>query len=174
VENTRSHTLDRFGGLESVHFTPTGFFRVEKADRWWLVTPDGAAFLSFGLNHTDREYLLQPYNIDFWREQFGFQDPSDPAFREGFINKVMKDLDAFGMNTIGCHARKEFLGKLTVPYIQGLFFARTAYWIVRSGYIARFTDLCVQGTRGSEAVAPLDGFAGDVRPSKGTRSSGAS
>ena len=41
--------LDRFGGLESVRFDPSGFFRVEKADRWWLVMPDGAAFLSFGL-----------------------------------------------------------------------------------------------------------------------------
>jgi len=130
--NINSRSLDRFGGLESVRFDSTGFFRVEEADRWWFVTPDGAAFLSFGLNHTDTEYLLQDYNIDFWRAEFGFQNPSEPAFREGFIKKVMKDLDAFGMNTIGCHARKEVFGKLTVPYIQGLFFARTAYWIVRS------------------------------------------
>ncbi len=130
--NCNQRSLDRFGGLESVRFGASGFFRVEKADRWWFVTPDGAAFLSFGLNHTDTEYLLQDYNIDFWRAEFGFQDPSEPAFRKGFIKKVMKDLAAFGMNTIGCHARKEVFGKLTFPYIQGLFFARTAYWIVRS------------------------------------------
>ncbi len=131
--------LDRFGGLKSVSFDATGFFRVEKGDRWWFVTPDGAAFLSFGLNHPDKEYLLQSYNIDFWRKQFGFQDPSEQAFREEFINKVMKDLKAFGMNTIGTHARKEFYGKLTVPYLQGLFFVRTSYWL--SPTVHEFSDV---------------------------------
>ena len=127
--NINPRSLDRFGGLESVRFDSSGFFRVEKADRWWFVTPDGAAFLSFGLNHPDKVYLLQDYNIDFWRAEFGFQDMAEPAFREGFIKKVMKDLTAFGMNTIGTHAQKEIFGKLTVPYIQGLFFVRTPYWL---------------------------------------------
>jgi agarase len=124
--------LDKYGGLESIRFDATGFFRVEKGNRWWLVTPDGGAFLSFGLNHTDVVYLLQDYNINFWKEKFGFEDRSDPAFREGFINKVMEDIELFGMNTLGCHARKEIFGTLTIPYVQGLFFARTAYWLVRS------------------------------------------
>ena len=69
-----SQKLDLYGGLESVRFEASGFFRVEKGDRWWLVTPDGAAFLSFGLNHADIEYLLQEYNIDHWKSEFGFQD----------------------------------------------------------------------------------------------------
>jgi hypothetical protein len=124
--------LDIYGGLESMRFDATGFFRVEQGDRWWMVTPDGAAFLSFGLNHADVDFLLQDYNIDFWRKEFGFQDPSEPVFQKGFTDKVLGDIDYFGMNTLGCHARKEVFGKLTVPYIQGLFFARTAYWLVRS------------------------------------------
>jgi agarase len=124
--------LDSYGGLESVSFDASGYFRVEKGDRWWLVTPKGAAFLSFGLNHADVEYLLQDYNIDHWKAEFGFQDRKDPAFRQGFVNKVMEDIKIFGMNTLGCHARKEIFGELTIPYLQGLFFARTAYWIVRS------------------------------------------
>lgn len=142
--------LDSYGGLESVRFEATGFFRVEKGDRWWLVTPDGAAFLSFGLNHADVEYLLQDYNIDHWRAKFGFQDPKDPEFRQGFIKKVMEDIKVFGMNTLGCHARKEIFGTLTIPYLQGLFFARTAYWIVRSPeyypdvFSDEFKDRCEQ------------------------------
>ena len=43
--------LDRFGGWKGKKFEATGFFRTEKDDRWWLVTPDGNAFLSFGINH---------------------------------------------------------------------------------------------------------------------------
>jgi hypothetical protein len=129
VEDTKPHSLDRFGGLKSVRFDASGIFRVEKADRWWFVTPEGSAFVSFGLNHSDTEYLLQDYNIDFWRAKFGFQDPAEPAFREGFIKKVMEDLAAFGMNTLGTHARKEKFGTLTVPYVQGLYFLRTSYWI---------------------------------------------
>ena len=44
----RGAVLDRYGGLKSVRFDPSGFFRLEKKRRWWLVTPDGSAFLSFG------------------------------------------------------------------------------------------------------------------------------
>ncbi len=43
--------LDRFGGWTRKKFKATGFFRVENDDRWWLVTPEGNAFLSFGINH---------------------------------------------------------------------------------------------------------------------------
>jgi hypothetical protein len=151
--NCNRQRLDRFGGLKSVNFDATGFFRVEKGDRWWFVTPDGAAFLSFGLNHPDKGYLLQDYNIDFWREQFGFQDPSEPAFQEGFIHKVMTDLKAFGMNTIGTHAQKEFFGELTVPYVQGLFFVRTPYWLNPSArnfsdvFSAAFKERCERVAR---------------------------
>jgi hypothetical protein len=46
-----NNELDRFGGWTDKRFEATGFFRVEKDERWWLVTPDGNAFLSFGINH---------------------------------------------------------------------------------------------------------------------------
>ena len=138
----KGNAFDRFGGLKSIRFEPTGFFRVEKADRWWLVTPEGSAFLSYGLNHTDLVYLTQDYNIDFWLEKFGAESPDDPAFKKGFIDKVFKDLEYFGMNTLGCHGKKEALGKITVPYVQGLFFAPTAYWALRGvqGYPDVWSD----------------------------------
>ena len=42
---------DRYGGCLDLVFDATGYFRLEKTDRWWLVTPEGHAFLSFGANH---------------------------------------------------------------------------------------------------------------------------
>lgn len=128
MTNSDLPDLDRFGGLKAVRFDASGFFRLEKADRWWLVTPDGSAFLSFGLNHTDPEYLLKNYNIDFWRKEFGFGDSKEPAFRTAFIDKVMNDISRFGMNTLGIFAPKHLFGTLTVPYLRSLFFVRTAYW----------------------------------------------
>jgi hypothetical protein len=44
--------LDRFGGiLQGPAFAPSGFFRTERRDgRWRLVTPDGHAFFSLGID----------------------------------------------------------------------------------------------------------------------------
>jgi hypothetical protein len=43
---------DRFGGLDTGgSFRATGFFRTERrADRWWLVTPDGNPYFSIGMD----------------------------------------------------------------------------------------------------------------------------
>lgn len=125
-------TLDIYGGLKSESFDATGFFRLEKDERWWFVTPAGNAFLSFGLNHANPDYLSQDYNLEHWKKQFGAEDVTDPAFQDGFVEKVLSDMKLFGMNTLGSHAPKEKFGKLEVPYVQSLFFARTAYWLVQS------------------------------------------
>lgn len=43
---------NRFGGLTGASlFRPTGFFRTERRNgRWWLVTPEGHAFFSIGID----------------------------------------------------------------------------------------------------------------------------
>ena len=44
--------LDRFGGRPCERLEAGDRFRLESLDgRWWLVTPDGGRFLSFGVNH---------------------------------------------------------------------------------------------------------------------------
>lgn len=129
VRGLDSDTLDRFGGLKSLRFDASGFFRVEKSDRWWFVTPDGAAFLSYGLNHPSEDYITQDYNVEFWKNEFGVQAVSDPGFRAGFTRKVLVDLKKVGMNSLGTHSLKDRFGTLTVPYVQALFFVRTPYWM---------------------------------------------
>ena len=49
VTEMKRRELDRFGGWTGKRFKATGFFRLEKDERWWLVTPEGNAFLSFVL-----------------------------------------------------------------------------------------------------------------------------
>lgn len=95
---------DRYDGCLGISFEKTGFFRLEKADRWWLVTPEGNAFLSFGINHMTPSWLQYPENRDFWLQKFGLSRVySSEKFYERFSQKAKQDLKAFKMNTIGCH-----------------------------------------------------------------------
>jgi hypothetical protein len=118
---------DRFGGCPDVRFNGTGFFRLEKKDRWWLVTPEGNAFLSFGLNHVTPGLLRRPQCIDHWAKTFGVRDASDVRqFAAGYAHKVREDLAALGMNTLGVHSSLRDLPPGSVPYV----------------HTARFVDIC--------------------------------
>jgi hypothetical protein len=59
-----------------------------------LVDPDGAPFLSLGINHADETNLQYPHNIDVWRRKYGS--------REAWIHDgVVADLRAWNFNTLG-------------------------------------------------------------------------
>ena len=50
--NPQSAGDDRFGGWQQLTGTKTGFFHTQQIDgRWWLVTPDGNAFFSKGVDN---------------------------------------------------------------------------------------------------------------------------
>ncbi len=51
-----STTLDRYGGRTDLPaMKATGWFRTQKqGDRWWLVTPEGHAFFSLGVNAVNK------------------------------------------------------------------------------------------------------------------------
>ena len=72
-------TLDRFGGWSGKKFKATGFFRIEKDERWWLVTPEGNAFLSFGINHVHPIWWRGECNRDAWQKNFGIDDIRNDA-----------------------------------------------------------------------------------------------
>jgi hypothetical protein len=72
--------LDRFGGWKKKTFEATGFFRTEHdGNRWWFVTPDGNAFISFGVNHYHKYLWTQDYNRAHWVKTFGATQPYDQA-----------------------------------------------------------------------------------------------
>jgi len=49
---TEKTGFDSNGGWTAIKPTKTGFFHTEHdGNRWWFVTPEGQAFLSFGINH---------------------------------------------------------------------------------------------------------------------------
>jgi hypothetical protein len=118
---------DKFGGCPDIPLTRTGYFHLEKKDRWWMVTPEGSANLGFGLNHAMPPLLTRPECVDHWAERFGVRDKSDMTqFAAGYRQKHRSDLNKVGMNHLGVHSSIRDLPAGFVPYI----------------HTARFVDIC--------------------------------
>ncbi|BDU18709.1 beta-agarase [Dyella sp. GSA-30] len=91
--------LDTYGGrLDLPAFAAKGWFRSEKRDgRWWLVTPEGHAFFSLGMNAVvldgartyvqDRAYMFRdlPADEGEWKAFYGNSDTrqADATSRKG-------------------------------------------------------------------------------------------
>ena len=95
---------DRFGGWKGKSFEATGFFHTHHdGSRWWLVTPDGHPFLSFGLNHFHAATWNAPYNREHWTEQFGAQKPLDQIWMQGFRTEALSVCRKLGITALGIH-----------------------------------------------------------------------
>ena len=99
-----SADLDRFGGWKAKSFEATGFFRTHHdGSRWWLVTPEGHPFLSFGLNHFHAATWNAPYNREHWVERFGAQKPLDQRWMQGFRAEALSLCRRLGITALGIH-----------------------------------------------------------------------
>lgn len=121
--NTKdSVELDKFGGWTGKMFTATGFFRVEKDNRWWFITPEGNAFLSFGINHYHAGWWDQDYNREYWNKVFGAENVNDEKWGKGFRKAAIYDLSRLGINTLGWHTDAPSLTdkpfEAAVPYLR--------------------------------------------------------
>lgn len=117
-----NYQLDAYGGWKGKEFKATGFFRTEHdGKRWWLVTPCGNAFISFGVNHYHAGWWAQKHNQSYWKKQFKAEYPFDANWNEGFKNAALSDLKRLGINTLGIHTDAPMLteppGKALFPYV---------------------------------------------------------
>jgi hypothetical protein len=143
---------DEYGGTPHVTADATGFFRVEHVDgRWWLITPSGRGFFSIGLNHAEETDLLHPDNRHVWEKKY--------SSRRAWIDGVLKDLAAYGFNTLGWtqqwvagdfeidadwlnridlrHSQgwtTDELKRARVPYVQTIRFAEIENWNGNPGF----------------------------------------
>jgi hypothetical protein len=113
---------DRFGGWTGKQFEASGFFRTEfDGKRWWLVTPEGNAFITFGVNHYHASWWTQDHNRAYWNETFGAKNSYDANWNKGFRNAALKDLKRLGINTLGIHTDAPMLteppGNARFPYV---------------------------------------------------------
>lgn len=72
------------------------FFHLKQDEhgRWSFIDPSDKPFLSIGLNHADESNLKYDYNQSIWQRKYGSR-------RAWIENGVVRDLHAFGFNTIG-------------------------------------------------------------------------
>jgi len=111
--------MDAYGGWTKKRFEKTGFFRLDRDDRWWMVTPEGHAFLSFGVNHIHGGWWKAPYNRDHWARQFGVAGPSDPRFDERLRRWLMDLIPELGFNSVGVHTDLRLINRPRpfIPYV---------------------------------------------------------
>ena len=115
--------FDQYHGCRAIHVDPTGRFRTALIDGlWWLITPEGNAFFSAGVNHTtpDGDYApalgTAPYH-DNILARYG----SVAAWTDVVVQRFA-DL---GMTTIGAWSNYDlFTGR--IPYTTILGFAGRA------------------------------------------------
>jgi len=135
---------DRFGGWKDRRFEATGFFRTEHdGQRWWLVTPEGNAFLSFGINHFQTYIFRRPHNKSAWKKRLGVEDLTDkatfnPAYRDWAL-EVCRD---YGINTFAIGSDLNILNipAPAMPYIQRIGFLKI-YHSNRKVVDADFVDV---------------------------------
>src|ERR1700757_4486107 len=76
----QSGEYDRYGGWLKLSGTKTGFFHTPQIDgRWWLVTPDGHAFFSKGVD-----------NVSYRPE--AASSPKPPADTNGWAANAVRQL----------------------------------------------------------------------------------
>ena len=122
--------FDRYGGWTGKKFTATGFFRVEKDKRWWLVSPEGNAFLSFGINHLHPNWWKQDFSRSAWEKKLGVASLDTPKFDEALRTWFLQTCQEYGFNSIGVHNDLALINSPhpTLPYMQPIRFLDIAHW----------------------------------------------
>jgi len=91
--------------VERLRFEPGDYFRIEQENgRWWFVTPEGGAFLSFGVNHvtwhgdrvkgTDQKPYMEAVLAKY-------------GTKEKWAQTASERLESWGYNTIGAWSVEE-------------------------------------------------------------------
>lgn len=124
---------DRFGGWSGVRGKATGFFHTEKLDGvWWLITPDGNAFLSKGVNHVSYTGNAAPA---LGYAPYGRATQAKYGSAGKWAEASAGRLRGWGFNTVGAWSVPEmFTQKL--PYVVILNMAASAGANWQRGHVA--------------------------------------
>ena len=95
-------SLGRYGGWTKKKYRATGFFHTSYIkDHWWIIDPEGYAFISMGINSVNSSIA-------------GPDSPPTPGNR-AWGEKVVGDLKAQGFNTAGSWSAARVISALDQP-----------------------------------------------------------
>lgn len=104
---------DRFGGWAEVRSPATGFFRAEQSNGvWWLVTPEGNAFISKGVNHVSFTADQSPA---LGYAPYGRANAAKYGTAQKWAEAAATRLRGWGFNTIGAWSGREMFEQ-RMPY----------------------------------------------------------
>ncbi len=156
--------LDRYGGWKGKTFKATGYFRLENdGDRWWFVSPEGNAFLSFGINHLHPDLWRQPFNQETWAKRFGLPNLDNyQQFAKSLRTWFLDTCRDYGFNTVGVHASLSVANRPhpQLPYLRPIHFVDIPHWktaIPDENFLDVFSDAFASRceSMAEEAAAPL-------------------
>ncbi len=141
----------RFGGWLDKQFAATGFFRLEKDEkRWWLVDPDGYAFLTAGMDCVSPQAYSPVNNLECC---YSWLPDKDGIYADAWTRRPWKDVEEkdyltftvvnlirtfgenwreewekittqrlqdWGFNTIGAFSDEEYVKNSPLPYTYTL------------------------------------------------------
>lgn len=143
-----------YGGWKEMKFDRTGFFHTHfDGTRWWLVDPEGYAFLSIGMDCVNKEMAtVYTGNEDLFR---WVPDLSSGAYEavSMFRDKVM--VNFLKANLIRCWG-KEYPAKWSE-------LTRNMLKTWRFNTIGNWSDLAFARTAGIPYVIPMSGFPATAR-----------
>lgn len=159
---------DRFGGLaEGPRFKATGFFRFEQArDIWWIVTPEGAPFLSLGpccvspgvirnrIQGREELFAELPARDGVWSAAWEGEHPGKP------LDPELRTLDSYG-GKADSQTVNFYIANLLRKWGPGWFeewgqltTARLRHWGMNT--LACWSDLTFAVTAGIPYAVPAD------------------
>lgn len=126
----QAQEFDKYGGYRLIQGEETGFFHLEKMNNiWWIITPEGNAFLSMGVNHVVTDALKHTENKSHWLNEFSLNEQhTEEEFLTKFQDKVKGDLALFNFNVLGAHSPSHFYASPIAPYIEKMEFLHICHW----------------------------------------------
>lgn len=118
---------DRFGGADVLHGKATGFFHTEVvAGKWWLITPEGNAFLSKGVNHISFSGDTSPA---LGYAPYGRAVQARYGSASKWAEATAARMRSWGLNTVGAWSSAEmFEQRMPYTVILGLADSAGANW----------------------------------------------
>jgi hypothetical protein len=131
TKNVQPHSeFSRYGGWKELRFAATGFFRTHHdGKRWWMVDPEGYAFLSTGVDCIGANSSGPVTGIEDMFEWL--PEPGDPVFGEAIrAGEGYRNMDFYRANLIRAFGAewKQRWEEITAGLIRKFRFNTVANW----------------------------------------------